>query len=161
MNVLRKLNRPVSATHASLSYVIRSQSETLVHSSGSTSPISTRIFNAGSLDHAASDFGLLGRYRPPNQHPLPQDRRRLLDLHCSGASKCSSRDAAYSSPDNGADRPADERARDTSSNRTRRSPLLLSQRGVKNRQVSRAGTLRLRSQSTQVSSRTARPGDVS
>src|SRR5829696_9169250 len=105
MNVLRKLNRPVSATHASLSYVIRSKCETLVHSSGSTSPISTRIFNAGSLDHAASDFGLLGRYRPPNQHPLPQDRRRLLDLHCSGASKCSSRDAAYSSPDNGADGP--------------------------------------------------------
>src|SRR5215211_6444370 len=133
MNVLRKLNRPVSATPASLGYG-RSQPETLVHSSGSTSPISTRIFNAGSLDHAASDFGLLGRYRPPNQHPLPHDRRRLLDLHRSGASKCSSRNAAYSSPNNGADRPADERARDTSSNRTRRSPLLLSQRGIRNRQ---------------------------
>src|SRR3954469_13218999 len=65
---------------------IRSRPKTLVHSSGSTSPISTRIFNAGSLDHAASDFGLLGRYRPPNQHPLPH-YRRLLDLHRSGASK--------------------------------------------------------------------------
>src|SRR4051794_41756001 len=115
-----------------------SQPEILMHSSGSTSSISTRIFNAGSLDHAASDFGLMGRYRPPNQHPLPHYRRRLLDLHRSGASKCSSRDAAYSSPDNGADRPADERARDTPGNRTRRRPLLLSQRGIRNRQEQRA-----------------------
>src|SRR3954454_7990422 len=49
-NVFRKLNRPVSATPASLCHIIRSQPETLVHSSGSTSAISTRIFNAGSLD---------------------------------------------------------------------------------------------------------------
>jgi hypothetical protein len=54
------------------------------------------------------------------------------------ASKCSSRNAAYSSPNDGADRPADERARDTSGNRTRRSPLLLSQRGIRNGQEQRA-----------------------